>query len=114
MATQTTMFDVARGHDGHVEIRTPARKSDPVTSKLGADKVAKQANEFQAEFVRRLREIGDDATAKEVVRGIENEVRRETVRKRAHECVALGLIEVAGRRDCQVSGNPSNTYRVKS
>lgn len=64
-------------------------------------------------FVSGVRRLGL-ATAKEAAKAItENQVASESIRKRAKECVKMEMVEVAGIRECSVSGHKCQVYRVK-
>jgi len=85
------------------------RHDDPETSKQAAANVAQKVPAMCSEFVRCLRLIGHPATAQEISMRSEAST-RETVRKRAAECVERGLVTVMGTKKCSVTGNRATVY----
>lgn len=83
------------------------RKSDSPTSKESAKTVEPKLAGLRVEFVRRLREIGEPSTANEVAGG------NESLRKRAKECVELGLVNVLGTKCCRVTGQKAAIYWIR-
>ena len=83
-----------------------ARQADKATSHEAAEAVTPKLEGLRAEFVRRLREIGQPSTAQEIAAG------DESIRKRALECVRLGFVRECGRRKCAVTGNSATCYWV--
>ena len=81
-----------------------ARATDSETSHVAAVEVEPKLTCMRAEFVRRLKAIGYPATAQEIAQGC------ETIRKRALECVRLGLVVEAGTRRCNVTGKNAKVY----
>lgn len=81
-----------------------ARRSDPVTSQIAAANVEPQLNGLRAQFVERLRQIGEPSTAQEISGG------SESIRKRAKECLRLGVVRDAGTRRCRVTGKVATVY----
>lgn len=89
-----------------------ARKHDPVTSVTAARKIEPQLSGRRAEFVRCLKELGRPATAQEIAAVAEVTI-RESVRKRAKECVRLGFVVEAGTKFCEVTGQRAAVYWVR-
>jgi hypothetical protein len=93
---------------------TNARASDPQTSKDGAAKVSLKGDGLRALFVMGIKRLGGKATAKEISEAMSNNnVKAESIRKRAKECCDLGMVEVVGTRKCKVSGENCQVYSVK-
>lgn len=91
---------------------THARKVDPVTSKIGAIGIAQKLNPLCMEFLGRLGELGP-STAKEVAVSITTDFGRvESLRRRASDLEAIGLIRVVGVRKCKVTGKTAQVYEV--
>lgn len=86
-----------------------ARPSDPITSQVAAANVQPKLSGRRAEFVRCLREIGHPATAQEISARADVHI-RESVRKRAKECVNLGYVAEVGTKRCDVTGTMAMTY----
>lgn len=63
-------------------------------------------------FVQWLIARGAPSTASEVGSAAENHSMRESIRKRAAECVANGWVEKCARKVCSVSGSEAAVYRV--
>lgn len=78
--TQLSLFD-------NLQI---VRKSDPQHSQIAAVEIEPQLSGRRAEFVRCLKAIGRPSTANEIAAMAEPRI-RESVRKRAAECVRLGF-----------------------
>ena len=85
------------------------RTSDPETSKESAVKVSAKVTRLRAEFVRCLCAIGHPATAQEVAAMVAV-ANRESVRKRAAECVKAGLLKEFGTKKCSVTGQRATVY----
>ena len=88
-----------------------ARASDPATSKIAAAEIETRASSLRAEFVRSLRARGLPSTAQEVAAGSDVAI-RDSVRKRAAECVSAGAVVVIGSKRCEVTGKLATTYWV--
>jgi hypothetical protein len=88
-----------------------ARPSDPQTSQLAAANIEPKLTDRQAEFIACLRLIGHPSTAQEIARRAP-ESTRESVRKRAAECVRRGFVKQVGERKCAVTGNVASTYWI--
>ena len=88
-----------------------ARSSDPITSHVAAENVLPKLSGRRSEFVRCLREIGHPATAQEIAAMADVRI-RESVRKRAKECVNLGYVVEVGTKRCDVTGTMAMTYWV--
>lgn len=86
-----------------------ARTSDPITSQLAAVNVAPKLSGRRAEFVACLKAIGRPATAQEIAAQADVRI-RESVRKRAKECVNLGYVAEIGTKRCDVTGTMAMTY----
>jgi hypothetical protein len=99
-----------------------ARASDPEPSHLAAEQIKSGLSSLQALFVSVLRQTRRSMTAHEVaaqaiVIGPSDRIesimqRRETLRKRAGELVAIKWIRIAGQRRCEVTGNMASVYEV--
>lgn len=85
------------------------RISDPETSKESAVKVSAKVTRLRAEFVERLAILGCPATAQEVAASA-SLLNRESLRKRAAECVRAGLIKEFGTKKCSVTGQRATVY----
>lgn len=88
-----------------------ARASDPITSKQSAVDTKLVVSGLRLVFVNQIREHGP-CTANEAVESFENNHYAQSVRKRASECAALGLVRVAGTRACRVTGKSAQVYEV--
>jgi hypothetical protein len=88
-----------------------ARTSDPLTSKLAAENVKPKLSGRRAEFVACLKEIGRPATAQEIAFMADPKI-RESVRKRAKECVSMGHVVEIGTKMCDVTGETVTAYWV--
>ncbi len=88
-----------------------ARISDPITSHVAAESVLPKLSGRRAEFVDCLRQIGQPATAQEIAALADDRV-RESVRKRAKECVRLGYVVEVGTKRCDVTGQTASVYWV--
>lgn len=90
-----------------------ARVSDPDTSKNAA--VSFNVTERRRQFFDGLRSLGT-ATANEVALFVCGDNRRmhESIRRRASDLVKMGLIEIAGRRECDMIGKRVTVYRVSN
>ena len=84
-----------------------ARATDPQTSQVAVEDIQPKLVGLRAEFVRRLQELGRPATANEVAAG------DESIRKRAAECVRLGIVREMGTKCCAVTGKRATVYWVK-
>ncbi len=90
-----------------------ARRTDPETSQESADATELRCSHLRAKFVEGCRKRGGSATAKEAGYAITaNPELAESIRKRARECVELGVVRIAGKRQCAISGNASQVYEV--
>lgn len=85
------------------------RTTDPETSRESAVKVSEKVTRLRAEFVSCLRAIGHPATAQEVAATVAV-ANRESVRKRAAECVKAGLVKEMGTKKCSVTGQRATVY----
>lgn len=85
---------------------TIARKSDPITSQIAASEVQPKISGLRAEFVSRLQKLGVPSTANEIASG------NESIRKRAKECVELGLVKEFGIKRCSVTGKLAHCFLV--
>ncbi len=97
--TQLSLFD-----NLHI-----VRKSDPHPSRIAAVEIEPQLSGRRAEFVRCLKAIGKPSTANEIAARAGSRI-RESVRKRAAECVRLGFVREAGERACEVTGKLATVY----
>lgn len=90
-----------------------ARPSDPITSQIAAADLETRLSGLRAKFVAGVAKLGT-ATAKEAAKAVggENAEYIESIRKRAKECVELGVVRIAGKRQCAISGNASQVYEV--
>lgn len=99
--TQLSLFD-------QCEI---VRKSDPQPSRIAAVEIEPQLSGRRAEFVRCLKSIGRPSTANEIAAMAESRI-RESVRKRAAECVRLWFVKEVDERACEVTGKLATVYWV--
>lgn len=90
-----------------------ARITDPTTSIEAAKDIAISLTQRRRQFLEALRKLGT-ATANEVAElACEgNYSLRESIRKRAHELVRLGLVDQVGIKKCGVSGREVAAYRA--
>lgn len=116
MSEQMSLFDVIETQYG-VEVvpsQSLCRPSDPETSDLGAQQVALKLTAVRQAFLDVLGAL-KRATANEVGRSAVDAgvvANRETVRKRAKELEAAGLVRVVGSRKCAVTGAWASVYEV--
>lgn len=88
-----------------------ARRTDPITSKQSSSRTMQVATGLRATFVHQVRKHGP-CTANEAVEEFENPYYAESVRKRASECEALGVVRVVGTRACEVTGRTARLWEV--
>jgi len=88
-----------------------ARHDDKQTSHVAAAKVEPKLTAMQICFVRSLKRCGGPATAQEIAT-FAPPLARESVRKRAAECVRKGLVKEVGERRCGVTGSVATIYWV--
>ncbi len=88
-----------------------ARSRDPATSRQSAIDTKLVATGLRLVFVHQVRELGP-CTANEAVESFENFHYSQSVRKRASECEALGLVRVVGTRPCTVTGRTAQVYEA--
>ena len=90
-----------------------ARITDPATSIEAAKDTATVLTQRRRQFLDALKRLGT-ATANEVAElACEgNYSLRESIRKRAHELVRLGLVDQVGVKRCGVSGREVAAYRA--
>jgi hypothetical protein len=89
------------------------RKSDPITSFEGATKLAPKLVGLRLQLVEGVTRLGGQSTANEAALIMaDDHSLRESIRKRAAECVASGALRIAGKRVCRVSGNLCQVYEV--
>lgn len=89
------------------------RLSDPVTSWDSAKKTSESLKGRRRQFVDGLIACGGSATANEAASAItDNYSLRESIRKRAAECLDRGYVHLAGTRECKVTGNNCQVYEV--
>jgi hypothetical protein len=90
------------------------RRSDPATSVESAEKIASQIVGHEAKFVAVLRKSTIPLTAQEIaeVAFPNDRVKRETIRKRANGLINKGMIRIACKRKCTLTGNNATTYEV--
>ena len=108
---QLTLFDAP-------QLR--ARKRDTETSQIAAAEIEPKLHRLQQEFFDTLSKSSLPMTSNEVAAEIVSEAfmrayqaSRESFRKRAGELVALGRIEVCGKRKCKVTGKLAQVYRIE-
>lgn len=90
-----------------------ARQCDPSTSRKAASEIkAKLPNRFE-QFLTGLRALGQ-ATSNEVAEHVApgNFGLFGSVRRRASDALARGMIRVVGKRPCKVTGKEANVYEV--
>jgi len=92
-----------------------ARITDPAPSIEAAKDTANVLTQRRRQFLEALKRLGT-ATANEVAElACEgNYSLRESIRKRAHELVRLGLVDQVGLKRCSVSGREVAAYRAVS
>ncbi len=104
-----------------LEERPIARATDPEPSQIAAAQISSGLSSLQALFVSIVRKSGKPMTAHEVAElaiatsdGDQRSIftRRETLRKRAGELVAMKRIRIAGQRRCEVTGKVASVYEV--
>ncbi len=83
----------------------PARRGDPITSKIAAVEVQPKLAGYRKVFADRLRHLGQ-ATAQEVALG------QESIRKRAKELERAGIVKVVGARRCRRTGKTASVYEL--
>ena len=86
----------------------PARITDPATSQRAADEIRPKLAGLRAEFVQSVQTWQETfhnwPTANEASRG------RESLRKRAKECVEQGWLKVGPIKRCSQTGKLAQTY----
>ena len=87
------------------------RRDDPITSKIAAAEVAPKLDGMRLRFVEALRAIGRPATAQEIASTVDPHI-RESVRKRAKECVRLGFVIERGTAVCCVTRKMATVYCI--
>lgn len=95
----------------------PARMSDPATSQLAATDICERRSELHEVAITAAKQLlkkQPDATANEIGRrGSEISSRpAETIRKRVHELVRLGMLVICGERKCSTSGKLARTFNL--
>jgi hypothetical protein len=91
------------------------RKQDPVTSFVAAEKTAPKLAGLRLQLVEGVTRLGGAATSQEAAAAMtDNHSLRESIRKRAKECVANGSLKIVGKRVCEVTGNQSQVYGLTS
>lgn len=93
----------------------PARRSDPITSQRAAAKVKPRLIGLRGLFVEGVKRCGGRATAYEAAAAIfDAPMKRESIRKRASECVEGGFVRIVegAERICSISGNECRVYEV--
>ena len=102
----TELFDWA-------DSQSIARQSDPDTSHIAAANVESKLSGLRAMFVEGVRRCGGSATAKEAANAMSrNPEVVESIRKRAKECVTMGVVTCGESRKCKVSGNACLVYLI--
>jgi len=109
---QKNLFEVQRGQYG-VEFKT-ARDRDPQTSHQAAAEVGDKLPALRGLFLDVLRKSTQPMTAAEVGHAMDGKANAESIRKRAHELVRLGLIVKDKTRPCNVTGKNARTYKIKN
>lgn len=90
-----------------------ARASDPATSHEAAALVRSRLAGLRAQFVEGVVKCGGTATANEAAAAIEeNPMARESIRKRAKECLDRGAVRIVGTRECKISGGNCRVYEA--
>jgi hypothetical protein len=96
------------------ETQKIARITDPETSHIAAGSVSSRLVGLRLEFLRGLELCGGIATANEAAAAMSpDHSHRESIRKRAKECVDNGgacVLDV--RRKCKVTGNMCRLYQL--
>jgi hypothetical protein len=95
------------------ESRSMARVSDPETAKEAAADIAIVLTQLEREFLSTLRDLVS-ATSNEVAAVIagDNFGRRNTLRRRASDLLAKGMIEAIEPRVCTVTGKRATVYKA--
>lgn len=90
-----------------------ARRSDPSTSKHASQDIKRVINERCQQFLTGLMQLGR-ATANEVALHVSGDNRgmHDSIRRRASDLVAMGLIRKVGVRPCAVTGKCVSEYEV--
>lgn len=109
---QKAFWEVQNGVHG-VSFNT-ARARDPQTSQQSAAEIADKLPCLRGLFLDVLRKAAEPMTAAEVGRALAGKANQESIRKRAHELVRLGLIVKAAARPCRVTGKNATTYKVRN
>lgn len=107
---QRNLFDEPSAFEQFAAV---VRPSDPATSHVAADEVASKLAGLRREFVEGVRRCGGSATANEAAAAMSGDHSiRESIRKRAKECVDRGLVKIEAARVCNVSGSLATVYEV--
>lgn len=89
-----------------------ARDRDPATSHSAADDIANALPNLRGVFFDVLGRAAEPMTAAEVGLAA-SKFNAESIRKRAHELVRLGVIVRAAPRPCRVTGKMATTYQIR-
>lgn len=91
-----------------------SRSSDPPTSTDGASETSRKLFSLRLMFCTGVMKCGGSATANEAAAAMtEDHSLRESIRKRARECVEAGGVKVEEEtRACSVSGKRCRVYSV--
>ena len=112
------LFEYAESHREALEIADSiagnrSRACDPETSREAAKNIEAKLVGLRADFVCGLRKLGGNGTANEVAVVMSDDFNvRQSIRKRASECVATGVVKVTGQRVCTISGKTCQVYEV--
>jgi hypothetical protein len=91
-----------------------ARVTDPETSQCAAVEATARLTQRCQQFIDGLRLLGQ-ATANEVAVFVagQNIGLVGSIRRRASDLHAAGLVEIVDRRECKVTGKRVHVYKVK-
>ncbi|AMV30849.1 hypothetical protein VN12_01950 [Pirellula sp. SH-Sr6A] len=109
------LFEFAERAQEATAVSVLARRSDPQTSHDAADEIADKLNVRCRQFLSTIRVLGI-ATANEVAVHFagSNIGLIGSIRRRASDLCAMGLIRIVGRRKCNVTGKSVHAYDVAS
>jgi hypothetical protein len=91
---------------------TQARATDPETSHLGAMSIESKLSGLRRKFAETCRRIGGGTAQEIAAEACDCPREAESIRKRAKECVDLGLVKITHLRKCKVTGSLAMVYEV--
>ena len=102
MTTQLTFFDLPI-----------SRQSDPATSQLAASEIQGSLGTLQTRLLEAVASLSEPTANEAAQAAVElHGGMAESYRKRMKELVRQGLVEVAGERQCWITGKTAQTYKV--